>query len=416
MTIKDMPSHQISINNIDTNDIPALKAQCMSLTRDLEEQTAAVSSLEERHQNMARYLREDTESIKSSIKRQHNISDIGTSWDFMRAQPRIILMQALGQNTRLRHEMEEQEKIIQHLTQYHSKAMNEFGKYTTTMMSKLEEQTKTIAELQGKTRIVPAQEKREKNMKEVLDIIAGIMFSELEYQQELIDELKTDDEQYFQPTHNTLLDLVGVIEQWAVDDEYPEMIFKLEDDESQMKQRNEELGSQVDDLSHKLKLQSMKVNGQQNLIKEQANVILELEVQKRRLAGDLEAVDEQLASMLEIQGKNALSQTEQKHNEQENSMKCEIEQLNHRLGPLEDNLFNVRQAKFCNYLRANGSIGLTEANIMFHNIDQIVPTISMAEVDARMFEKRLGRLSGDYIPDFVRVYGVLPSKILNSSQ
>lgn len=283
----------------------------------------------------------------------------------------------------------------------------------------LEEQKTAVYHLEKKLKKASAQEKRDA-MREGINDIANIIFSELEYQQELIDELKTDDAEYLQPTHDTLVDLTRIIERCTADDEYPDMIFNLEDDDAQSTQRHEELLFQLDEQSTRLKLQSMRLSMQQSKIDEQTSLISELEVQKRKIASDLEEANEHLAFMRGLQGSTATSQVElgcsELCDEPEKSMKREIHQLNRRLRPLETNLFNKRLNKFCNYLRSGSSISAPDAKVMLHGINRAAQTVDMAEIDARMFEDRVAGLSRDYILDFVRVYGVLPSKILNSSE
>ena len=86
-----------------------------------------------------------------------------------------------------------------------------------------------VHSLGEQTRIASALEKRDAKMKEVFGDISSTMFLELEYQEELINEMTPGEGEFFQPSHNTLVDLVEIIEQWTADDKHSEMMFNLED-------------------------------------------------------------------------------------------------------------------------------------------------------------------------------------------
>ena len=134
------------------------------------------------------------------------------------------------------------------------------------------------------------------------------MFLELEYQEELINEMTPVEGEFFQPSHNTLVDLVEIIEQWTADDKHSEMMFNLED-EPQFEQLYAELLSRFNEQSCELKMQAMKLNRQKSMIDEQRGTIFELEAQKRKLAGDLEEQDGKVASLLECLEGNGVELT-----------------------------------------------------------------------------------------------------------
>jgi hypothetical protein len=419
----------VQTNEINAKDILGLHEQ---MAGDLKNQTASVLELENRNENVSRYLLEETKYYEALICQQSKISDVETSWDMMRSRQENILMEARKQNECLKYEMEEQRKIISHLTQYHKEALGQFEQYLATMALKLEEQTKTIADLKCQkeqlgsnleelSRIESSREKRELKVNEVTFNAATTILSELDYQQNLIDELKPEEVAHFQPTHDTLVDMVGIIEQWTRDDEEYEIVFNFEDDSSNFKRLYEDLLSRFNEQSCELKMQSIKICNQQRKIDEQNDTILELEAHNKRVVGDLEEQTLKLTSILDGEGENEhnASQIEQRctelFGEREKTMKREIKQLKHRLRPLEGNVFNSRQKRFCNYLRINGSISATDASIMLDSLSRKSYNVDLAEIDARMFEERLSGQGRDYTPDFVRVYGILPSKFLNSS-
>lgn len=226
-----------------------LKSQKGKLFRHHEEQTKRISDLEFQKEKLVRGLQEQTK----------NIADL-------ECQKGMVIFDPKAQTKRI-SELERQNGMLVH---------------------SLEEQT----------RIASALEKRDSKMKEVFGNISSTMFLELEYQEELINEMTPGEGEFFQSSHNTLVDLVGIIEQWTVDDKHSEMMFDLED-EPRFEQLYAELLSRFNEQSCQLKMQSMKLDRQKDMIDEQRSTIFELEAQKRKLAGDLEEQDGKVASLLE---------------------------------------------------------------------------------------------------------------------
>lgn len=261
------------------------------------------------------------------------------------------------QNAQLRHQMKEQGKIILDLRKKHEKAMGRFEQHTANITCELEEQAKKISDLEcqkgklvyvleeqakrisdleGQNRkpvlnlegqanrisdlefqndmlvrdledhinIASALEKRGTKIKEVFGAFASTMLSELEYQEELINNMSLDDGKFLLPSHNTLVHLVEIIEQWTADDEDSDMLFDLED-ETQFEYLYTELLSRFNEQSCKVKIQGMKLDRQKIMIDEQTSTIFELEAQKRKLAGDLEEQNENVAWLLECSGENS---------------------------------------------------------------------------------------------------------------
>ncbi|KAJ5163344.1 uncharacterized protein N7500_005174 [Penicillium coprophilum] len=284
--------------------------------------TRMARNLEEQDQNMNYLPLEESKWIESSINPQHMVNDFGPSWDSIRSQhddmpedcqeqnaQLVMLKEFREQNARLRHAMKEQEKVILHLTKHHEDVAGQLEQDTARMICKLKDQAKKIADLESEkgwlvrdlreqTRIASTLEKRDTKMKKVLGDTASIMFLELEYQEELINEMPPNDWEYFQPTHEALMDLVENIEHWTADDENSDMMFNLED-ESNVDQLYAELLSGFDEQSCQLKIQAIKLDRQKSIIDEQTSIISELGAQKQKMAGNLEEKNVKLALILE---------------------------------------------------------------------------------------------------------------------
>ena len=63
-------------------------------------------------------------------------------------------------------------------------------------------------------------------MEDVINHIASIMYSELEYQENLINKMKPDNVESLEPVHNTL----DVVETTISIDEHLDMLLNLEDE------------------------------------------------------------------------------------------------------------------------------------------------------------------------------------------
>ncbi|KAJ5130798.1 uncharacterized protein N7515_006837 [Penicillium bovifimosum] len=395
-------------------DLIGLNEEDTKVAGNLQKQTASMLDLKNRNETASLLLSEEIKYYDKLIYlHQSTPTDNETSWDLLRSRQDNILnlMEARKQNRQ---------------------ALGQFEQYTAKMAIKLEEQTKAIADLkcqkgqlashlQEMTKIELSREKREVKMTETIFNDAGTMLSELDYQQDLIDGLKPDEVAYLQPNHDNLVDMARAIKQWTREDGDSGIVFNFEDDISCFKQLYEDLLSRFSKQSSELKMQSFKVRSQQRKIDEQNETISKLEAHNARIAGDLEEQTLKLTSILDGEDDYTCNASRiderctELFGEQEKALKFEIDQLNHRLRPLEGHVFNSRQKTFCNYLRVNGSISAAEANIMLDSLSRISYNMNMAEIDARMFGDRLSGLGRDYIPDFVRIYGVLPWEFLNSS-
>lgn len=297
-------------------------------------QSTEPPDLEQQNQHTNRLLLREPEWRESLVNPQCMINNPEPTCNSMPLQHDDrhddMSKESQEQNAQLRHEMTKQAQIILDLMKKHKEAVGRFEQHTANITYELEEQKKKVSDLKcqkGKlvrdpeartkrisdlecqngmlvhsleeqTRIASALEKRDAKMKEVFSNISSTMFLELEYQEELINEMTPGEGEFFQPSHNTLVDLVEIIEQWTTDDKHSEMMFKLED-EPRFEQLYAELLSRFNEQSCQLKMQAMKLDRQKGMIDEQGGTILKLEAQKRKLASDLEEQDGRVASLLE---------------------------------------------------------------------------------------------------------------------
>ncbi|KAJ5834784.1 hypothetical protein N7447_000810 [Penicillium robsamsonii] len=234
------------------------------------------------------------------------INYFGPSWDSMPSHNDNMLKESQEQNTRLRHVVKEQENIILNLAQHHEEVTGQLEQHTARITKRIadheREKGKLVHDLKEQTRIASALENRDTKMKKVFSDTASIMFLELEYQEELISKMAPNDGDFFQPTHEILVNLVKNIGHWTADDENSDMMFDLED-EPQFEQLYAKLLSRFDEQSYQLKIQAITLNRQKSIIDEQASTITELEAQKRKIAGNLEEQNGRLALILEyLQG------------------------------------------------------------------------------------------------------------------
>lgn len=319
---------------MDVMAILGLKVQSTKMTPGLEQQ----------NQNTNRLLLREPERRGSSVNPQCMVNNLGPKCNSM--PPRHddkhddTPKESQEQNAQLRHEMMKQAQIILDVKKKHKEAVGQFKQYSANITYELEEQKKKVSDLEfqkeklvsdlerqtkrifdlecqnrilvhsieRQTRIASTLEKRDAKMKEVFGNISSTMFSELEYQEELINEMTPGEGGFFQPSHNTLVDLVEIIEQWTADDKNSEMMFNFED-EPQFEQLYTELLSRFSEQSCQLKMQAMKLGRQKGMIDEQRGIIFELEAQKRKFAGDLEEQDGKVASLLECLERNGVEFT-----------------------------------------------------------------------------------------------------------
>lgn len=223
-------------------------------TLGLKVQRTEAPDLEQQNQNTNRVLLGEPEWRESLVNPQCMINNPGPTCNYMLLQHDNKLDDTPKEpqkNAQLRYKIMKQAQIILDLTKKHKEAVGRFEQHTANITYEFEEQKKKVSHLEfqkkklvrdlecqngmlvhslgEQTRIASALEKRDAKMKEVFGDISSTMFLELEYQEELINEMTPGEGEFFQPSHNTLVDLVEIIEQWTADDKHSEMMFNLED-------------------------------------------------------------------------------------------------------------------------------------------------------------------------------------------
>jgi hypothetical protein len=453
--------HQVNRPN---PHILELRRDNVKIVGEVKEQIGVVSHLEGRNKATSKALREEAKWIGTVTSIQSREADLVA-----------ILNNSRERNKLLMQEMDQQNKVILHLKSFYEGAGDQLKKHTTQMLSRIDRQAKLIFHLelrnkniesqnnnlqlqnsnlksqnndqkramftlniekgsaeygcQGQLRTADSLEARLLKLKEVLNNQAQTMLAELDYQQELICELDPNHEEYFQPSHDTMVDMTENIEHWTSennDDDEMTFEFETESDVSH---------EIISGLERIIDLQSMKLDHHENKIIEQKKIIFELKYQNGRLASELEAQTQRATCLLEMQ--NVQKEKEQREEkavdkpkkqttkkwhieqicnaackEEKEAMKREISNLNHRLRPLESNLLNFRQTQFCNYLKKSGSITAAEADAMLYLINQSDRSLPPTEADARMVQERLPQ----YASHFKRIYGVSPEKVLQSGK
>ncbi|KAJ5410332.1 uncharacterized protein N7487_004691 [Penicillium crustosum] len=202
-------------------------------TLGLKVQRTEAPDLEQQNQNTNRVLLGEPEWRESLVNPQCMINNPGPTCNSMLLQHDNKLDDTPKEpqkNAQLRYKIMKQAQIILNLTKKHKEAVGRFEQHTANITYEFEEQKKKVSHLEfQKKKASSALEKRDAKMKEVFGDISSTMFLELEYQEELINEMTPGEGEFFQPSHNTLVDLVEIIEQWTADDKHSEMMFNLED-------------------------------------------------------------------------------------------------------------------------------------------------------------------------------------------
>jgi hypothetical protein len=125
-----------------------------------------------------------------------------------------------------------------------------------------------------------------------------MMYSELEYQEELISETKPADVESLELIRDTLKDLV---ETTISNDEHSDMMLNI-GDEPQFEQIYTDILSRFRCI---LAGQARKLDRQKGIIEEQTSTIFEHEAQKRKIASDLAEQTGKLALTLEFFGEDS---------------------------------------------------------------------------------------------------------------
>lgn len=333
----------------------------------------------------------------------------------------VFVSQCKEQTENIFSQLDSQAKQISSLTDQNAK-----------LASKLEEQTKLTNAL-----------KQQGKMKQVLHKSCTLMIDELEYQKELTGDVKTfESNMYlFEASHNGVVNMVENMETWTsgdletlmLQDEDDSLRFTLQEAENLPLADNRPrtvraLASTIDKQAKKIHQQKIKLHCQKQELCEQ-EIRFQLQewalqrhsdetdqqtkkIEKQALEIDyLKAKLEDLLLVILAFGKDdsidPISQDPQHHQNL-------IEKASRKITPFEYQLYNTRQEVFCAYLYRNGVISGEAAHSMVDGYQTTTDHyMHMAEVDARMFQRRM---DDAFIPNFVNIYGVTPSVIINSSK
>jgi hypothetical protein len=456
--------HQVNQPN---PHILELKRDNLKMVGEIKEQVGALAHLEERNKLTSKALRGEAKWIETAATIQGEQADLPAILENSRQRNNLVML-----------EMDQQSKVILHLKQYHEGAAGQLEQHSTQMLSEIDKQAKMIFHLESQNRklesrnnkleaqnndlesqngdqkramfvlgiekataeyeraeqlrIADSMERRLSKMKEVLNNQAQTMLSELEYQQELIDDLDNIDEEFFQPSHNTMVDMTENIENWTSEDnDDEELTFEFETE-------SHESHEIISGLERHIDLQDMKLEYHEAKVRELKKIIYDLRYQNNRLTSELDFETDRATSLLEMQNIQKEKEAREKREKEQQisekpkrqtkkwqieqicnaackkekeAMISEISNINHRLIPLEGELLNGRQLQFCNYLKKVGSVTAAEANTMICSINQKHRPFPPTEADARMVLNRLPHCAAD----FKHVYGVSPEKVISSS-
>ena len=301
-----------------------MRLQSREISQDIKQQAGRISILHERNKQTRRLLREETEHINASILRL-NSTDAGES--------NLVNYAGFLKSTEekymgLREDMRHQEDVIIRIAKFWEDSSKRFDENTTQALSVIEQQAQRIRALESEnadhirticdlgckksaleyncqeqtrltveqTRIAASMESKLTKTKEVINNSAHMLLLELDYEDELINDLPEDPQfskEFFKPNHKTMTDLAENIEQWTSDDSETEMTFDLE--------LEPDLKRKITVLEDKLELKAMQLDYQNRKIAEQKKIIGELEVQNRKLGQNLEESELEVVNLLDKQ-------------------------------------------------------------------------------------------------------------------
>lgn len=290
------------------------------ISQDIQQQESRIFVLHEHNKRMSRLLRSEAEHIQLSLSLfQTNGPALSQSIEDLKV--------TANKYSAFREEMRQQEDLILRLAKFCEASFGRFDKHTTQMLTVMDQQAATIRALesensdqkrticesnfkqsaaeyrcqeqaritQEQTRVAASMESKLTKLKEVLNRSAHVMLQELDYQDELIDNLPANAE-FFQPSHRTMTDMVENIEHWTADDADNEMTFEIE--------LEPDLRKKISGLKDTIDLQSMKLDYQKRKIAEQTKIIGELEAQNRKLGANLEEAELEVVNLMEKQCPN----------------------------------------------------------------------------------------------------------------
>ncbi|CAG8045142.1 unnamed protein product [Penicillium nalgiovense] len=278
--------------------IADLESQKERLVRDLEKQMKKTVDLQclrgmrvrdlKRHGEMITDLQWQKATLVGDLEEQEKmIANLhwqqGMLVRDLDKQAKTIANLHYQQGMLVRH-LGEQGEILANLQYQKEKLARDFREQKKKTADLESQKARLVRDLEKQTSIASALETRDTKVEKGIYHIASIMYSELEYQEELISKTKPDD-----------------VETTISNDEHSDMILNLED-ESHFEQIYTDILSR---FRYILAGQARKLDRQKCIVDEQARTIFELEAQKREIASDLEEQTEKLALTLEFFGEDS---------------------------------------------------------------------------------------------------------------
>ncbi|CAG8331729.1 unnamed protein product [Penicillium nalgiovense] len=283
MRVRDLKRHGEMITD--------LQWQKATLVGDPEEQEKMIANLHWQQGMLVRDLREQGKVI-ANFRWQKGM----LVYDLDK-QAKTIANLHYQQGMLVRH-LGEQGEILANLQYEKEKLARDFREQKKKTADLESQKARLVRDLEKQTSIASALETRDTKVEKGIYHIASIMYSELEYQEELISKTKPDDVESLELIRTTLNDLV---ETTISNDEHSDMILNLED-ESHFEQIYTDILSR---FRYILARQARKLDRQKCIVDEQARTIFELEAHEREIASDLEEQTEKLALALEFFGEDS---------------------------------------------------------------------------------------------------------------
>lgn len=313
--------------------IPDLKSQKERLVRDLEKQTKKTVDLAclrgmrlrdlKRNEEMIADLQWQKVTLVGDLEKQKKIvadlywqkemlfHDLGEQgkiiahfqWQKemlvrdLERQAKTITNLHYQQGMLVRH-LGEQGEILANLQYQKGKLARDLGEQKKKTADLESQKGRLVRDLEKQTSIASALETRDMKLEKFIYHIASMMYSELEYQEELISETKSADVESLELIRDTLKDLV---ETTISNDEHSDMMLNI-GDEPQFEQIYTDILSRFRCI---LAGQARKLDRQKGIIEEQTSTIFEHEAQKRKIASDLAEQTGKLALTLEFFGEDS---------------------------------------------------------------------------------------------------------------
>ncbi|KAJ5328207.1 hypothetical protein N7452_008597 [Penicillium brevicompactum] len=313
------PSVPDAITEIDPLEV---RRQAKQISSDIQQQAGRISILLEKNKCMSSILSQEIRGIEATLfSREGAMGQNSTPVDFC-----SYLRDIRFKNARIRDDLVQQEELIKRLAQYCADSSGRFEKHAEQLLSVIAQQGEVIRDLdsenadqimligqlkvkksevelellnqvgaiEDQTRIAASAESRVAKLKEVIYNTSSLMLLELDYQEEVINDLPMDaDARFLSKSRKVMNDLANNIARLTCDGIENEMTFRLE--------LEPDLSAELADLNQKINTQNMKIDGQAHHITEQNKIISELQTQNRNLVLSLEESNYEVIKLLDRQ-------------------------------------------------------------------------------------------------------------------